>query len=140
MKRIAVIAIGLLASLAAVGSASAQDNQTKANIPFDFYVGNTWLPAGTYTMSSGSITGEVVKILSADKKNYIAALTLPDEARAGQGELVFHKIGDQYFLHEILCAASNMNVQLPTSKQEKRAVTREASTAPESNVYLALLN
>ena len=140
MKRITAITMCLLASLAAVGSASAQDNQTKATIPFDFYVGNTWLPAGTYVMSSDSTSTEVVKILSADKKNDIAVLTLPDEARAANGELVFHKIGDQYFLHEILCSAGHMNVQFPASKTEKRAETREASAAPESNVYLALLN
>jgi|SRR5271165_3872778 len=139
MKRIAAIAIGLLASLAAVGSASAQDHQVKANIPFDFYVGGTWLPAGTYTIESNA-GAQAIQILSADKRNDVMTVVLADEKNAGPGQLVFKKYGDQYFLHEVLCSAGHMNVQLPTSKWEKRAETREASAAPASDVYLALLN
>ena len=139
MKRITAIAVCFLASLAAAGTASAQDHQTKAKIPFDFYVGNTWLPAGTYTMSSDAGKSDIVKINSADNRNYVVSLGLASETRAGSGELVFHKIGDQYFLHEILCSTGHMNVQLPTSRWEERAETREASVAPVSNVTLALL-
>ena len=54
MKRITSIALCVLASLAAAGSASAQDHAVKATVPFGFYVGNKWLPSGTYELTSDS--------------------------------------------------------------------------------------
>ena len=54
MKRITSIALCVLSSIAAVGSASGQDHVAKATVPFGFYVGNNWLPSGTYAMTSDS--------------------------------------------------------------------------------------
>ena len=60
------------------------------------------------------------------------------EPRSG-GKLVFNKYGDQYFLHEILCSSADMNMAVPTSKQEKRARVQEASlNSNGQQVYLAL--
>lgn len=137
MKRITAVTVCLLASLAAIGSASAQDSQARANIPFDFYVNNTWLPAGAYTMASDGTNPQVIRIVSADKKTSVMSLTQADDKRPGKSELVFRKIGDQYFLHEVL--SGHLNAALPTSRQERNAQTREASAAPATDVYLALL-
>jgi hypothetical protein len=52
--------------------------------------------------------------------------------------LVFIKYGDQYFLHEILCSSGAMNLQLPTSKVEKRVQTQEASLSSGNQILVAL--
>ena len=54
MKPITVIAFAvcLLASFAVVGTVSAQDHAAKATVPFGFNVGDKWVPAGTYTITS----------------------------------------------------------------------------------------
>ena len=66
MSHIKVIAVTvcLLASFAVVGTVSAQDHTIKANIPSTFTVGNTWMPAGEYRISSPF--REVVEVRSAD--------------------------------------------------------------------------
>ena len=52
MKRIASIALFALVSFVTVGFASAQERAVKADVPFDFTVGNKLVPAGTYTISA----------------------------------------------------------------------------------------
>ncbi len=64
MNRISAVTLLAIASLAACGSAIAQESTIKANIPFDFTVGNTWMPAGEYTISSPF--REIVEVRSAD--------------------------------------------------------------------------
>jgi hypothetical protein len=140
MKRImsiTSIALFALVSLVTVGSISAQERAVKANVPFDFTVGDKLLPAGTYTISAEN-TG-VIKIQNRDKHVVILTMTTSDGREAKTGELVFNKYGDQYFLHEILCSSADMNMAVPTSKQEKRARVQEASlNSNGQQVYLAL--
>ncbi len=51
MKRITSIVGFVLASLVTAGTGLAQTYSVKANVPFNFAVGRTWLPAGTYVIS-----------------------------------------------------------------------------------------
>jgi hypothetical protein len=139
MKRIASIALFVLASLATAGSASAQDHAVKATVPFGFYVGNKWLPSGTYEMTSDSRDPDIIKILNASGVVEMLSLAENDDHRSKTGTLVFKKYGDQYFLHEILSSAGHMNVSFHNSKREKWAQTHEtAIVAAPSTVYLAL--
>jgi hypothetical protein len=64
-------------------------------VPFDFYVGNKKLPAGTYVVSS-IINDGAAQVL--DK-----ALTIPDANcnSDSTGELVFNVYGEEHFLSEV---------------------------------------
>jgi hypothetical protein len=66
MKKMTTIAAILLASLAAAGSASAQDHSAKANIPFGFYVDSKWVPAGAYTLTSDVKSPDIINIRNED--------------------------------------------------------------------------
>ena len=138
MKRITTIALCLLASLVAAGTASAQDNAARAAVPFGFYVGNTWVPAGTYTLSSETRSPEVIFIRNADNKIALMNVGHAAEKKSDAHALVFKKYGDKYFLREIRCSACRLNIAFSSSKREKAAQTQEASIAPPSDVYLAL--
>lgn len=139
MKRITLIAIGLLASLAAAATASAQDHAVKATVPFGFYVGNAWLPAGTYVLGTNVADGNALSVRNRDSKINILSLTEPDGDASHANMLIFKKYGDTYFLHQIHNAATGMSLALPTTKREKRAAERQsANAAPPSAVYLAL--
>ena len=144
MKHITAIAtaVYLLAALALGGTVSAQDHVARVTVPFDFNVGNKWLPAGAYTLSSDSYEPNVISIRSRDD-NKISLLSIveSDGQRLKEAKLVFTKYGDQYFLHEILCSSCGMNVAFPDSKHEKTARLRmEAGLSNPSDVYLALNN
>ena len=138
MKRITTIAVCLLASLAAVGSASAQDHAAKATIPFNFSVSNVWLPSGTYTLTSDAASPYVVSLRNEDNKTLLINVAHADDVQPGSHTLVFKKIGNEYFLHAIHCATRGMNVAFPESKREKKAESREASLPAPTDVYLAL--
>jgi len=142
MKSITVIAFAvcLLASFAVVGTVSAQDHAARATVPFGFNVGDKWVPAGTYTITSTSETrSNVISIRDKDRTIALWSLVQPDSRRLNADKLVFTKYGDQYFLHEILCSSCGMNVLLPGSKHEKLARRHEeAGLSSPTDVYLAL--
>jgi hypothetical protein len=70
MEHITMIAIAvcLLAGFAVVSTVSAQDHAARATVPFNFNVGDKWVPAGTYTMISDSRSPNVIFIRSKDSK------------------------------------------------------------------------
>ena len=121
MNRISAVTLLAIASLAACGSAVAQQSTIKANIPFDFTVGNTWMPAGEYTISSP--LQHIVQLRSADNARTAEIVSSQgyNESRSGS-KLVFDKYGDQYFLRHVLCpAVSSLNLDVPQGKAEKSA-------------------
>ncbi len=141
MKHITVFAIAvcLLASFADSSTVSAQDHAATATVPFNFNVGDRWVPAGTYIMTSDMSNPKVIFIRSKDGKVALLSVTRSEGRRSDAGRLVFTKYGDQYFLHEILCSLCGMNVAFPGSKHERLARTRlEAGLLSTSDVYLAL--
>lgn len=141
MKRIPTLAsLALAASLAislAAPGACAQGVDLKVRIPFQFIVGETAMPAGTYLVSSPEFG--VIRIANVDR-NISAAVTTSHDFRDPQGEdkLVFNKYGDLYFLHTIICAQSaQMNVDLATWKSEKKARAQEAKLDHFQQVMVA---
>lgn len=137
MKRIAGIALIALAGVLSAGNALAQDQGVQAKVPFDFTAGNRLLPSGTYTITS--LSAGVVLIQDRDKHVSTVSTTIFDSREPkNEGELVFNKYGDQYFLREVLCPAGGMNVSLPQSKQEKRVRLQEAMVHNSDQVFLAL--
>ena len=138
MKSITTIAACLLTALALTGNAWAQDHAAKAEIPFGFHVGNQWLPAGTYIMTSQDNHPNVVEILNGDKKVVQMSVVRPERSKSVSNTLVFKKYGDHFFLHQIQCASCGMNVAFSESKGERWAQTREASLPSGTDVLLAL--
>ena len=130
MKPISALAsLALAASLAtslAVPGARAQDVSLKAHIPFQFTVAQTTMPAGDYLVSSP--LANVIRVANLDKNLSATITTTRDFHDAnGTNKLVFNKYGDQYFLHTVFCAEfSQMNVDLPEWKAEKKARSLEA--------------
>lgn len=138
MKRITAIALLAIANFAMAGTSFAQSNGVQATVPFDFTVGTKLLPPGTYTIQKKSINANVILIESHDKPIATFYLVNPDGNRSPNGgKLLFHKYGGQYFLSEILCDQADMNVELPTSKREKRAQLQQATLQSSSQTVVA---
>lgn len=125
MKQTIAIAFFAAASLVAVASASAQEHISQATIPFSFAAGNRILPAGTYVVTSGS--SRVVRIDNRQQDIDVAMVGAPDvDTAVNNPKLVFDRIGNQYFLREVVCTNQNESVSLAPSKLEKIALTQEA--------------
>ena len=135
MKRITAIALFSIVSLATSIGAVAQQGM-KANIPFDFTVGNTKLPAGEYSITS---VEQVVRLRSADNSSIATVVSLHSNEEPGsQSGLVFLKYGNRYFLHRVLSASiSSMDLDIATGKAEKEARSQEARLHTGQEVLVA---
>ncbi len=141
MKHITAIALFIAATFITAGKAIAQDYAVRATIPFNFTVNGSQLPAGNYTLGSDVTNPRILKISDRTQHVHVMVLAMPsaDEKRKAN-QLVFHKYGDQYFLSEIRSQESAINLQLATSKQEKRAreETEQAGLRVHDEVMIAL--
>jgi hypothetical protein len=115
--RSSFLALGLLL---AVSAAQAQEPNVKANIPFDFVVGNETLPAGEYLVTSEGSSNQVILIRASEGK--AVALALGFHCSSGKPsettKLVFHTLAGRYFLSQIWTQGYDQGRQLPRSKTE----------------------
>jgi hypothetical protein len=111
------LATGLFAAMACA-SLYAQSVDLRANVPFDFRMGKTLMPAGEYVIhhSSGVLT-----VRARSGSPAVFQITCPESRRGapGNGALVFNRYGDSYFLSKIWAPDSRDGLALLTSKREK---------------------
>jgi hypothetical protein len=119
--------VSLLAAMLVVTSVASTQGQSlayriKAEIPFDFIVGDKKLPAGTYSVSRVSQnSGDTVLAITGDDGRS-KAIRLSSSAQrlhpTDQATLVFHHSGDQYFLFQVWPAGATTGRQFPRSRRE----------------------
>jgi hypothetical protein len=133
MKRFAAIALVVLAGACTAGSLQAQSHEVRADVPFNFAVGNKQLPAGHYTFLT--MSNYMLVVRNADHQFIILSNTADaDSVKGYSSRLVFRKYGDHYFLREILCPSIAMNLELQQSKLEKQISVQTASLSPETTL------
>ena len=121
MKKQALTFIGVLSLLVAAGSAFAQTQTIVADVPFNFSVNRTSMPAGPYTISSVGNGGSVLLIRSTDGK--AVKLISPNRAESAQASertrLLFHCYGgDHCFLYQLWVRGARSGRELPKSSFE----------------------
>lgn len=118
-----LIALTLFAGLM-VPTTQGQSIMLKANIPFDFVVGDKQLHSGEYHVKQ-TIPG-VTLIQSKDAGS--SAMVLTTTVQAGKisdvGKLVFNRYGDQYFLSKIWAPSSDTGRELRKSRLEREVAQR----------------
>ena len=124
--RSAVFALGLLL---VVSATQAQQVRVKAEIPFDFVVGNQVLPAGEYAVVPEG-NAQALWIRSDQAKESAMTLTIActNSGPATSSRLVFHSLGGRYFLSEIWAQGYDQGRQLPKSGMEVQ-LAKNNSTA-----------
>jgi hypothetical protein len=127
----ALIGLGLLLATA---SAYAQTGVVKANVPFNFIVNKTELPAGQYRIQPMGVAASAMAIESSDRK--VVTAFLPNACSSPQAQkttkLVFHRYGTQYFLAQIWTAGNDRGKELPASRLE----TEVAGNYPAQSVVV----
>lgn len=93
----------------------------RANIPFDFKVGDKTFSAGKYTVNRVQLDESVLKISSWAGKASTFRPTIPVTLAktTNRATLVFHRYGDQYFLSQVLPAGASVGRELPVSRSER---------------------
>ena len=109
----------LISSLAALPAAARSVDGMRAQIPFDFHVGERLVRAGSYVVNSMTADELVIQLISG--KQVAVTTTNSDKERdngEGRARLVFHKYGDQYFLAAVWGSDGNGRT-LAESKRER---------------------
>src|ERR1700680_3134490 len=118
MKRnlISILSLVVMSLMFNATGAYAQ-SYVKADVPFAFNVGAAQLPAGTYEIKVASQN----EIIIEDGESRAVALSNArrEGPRKTESKLVFHRIGNQYFLAEVWKGSGEGGLIVPTSKHEK---------------------
>jgi hypothetical protein len=133
MKRLA-FAVGLLTVLTST-TVQAQATDLRANIPFEFRIGETRLPAGEYLIQQAP----GVLIVKEQGANHKAAMLFTTGAfrldPLRTGEVEFNRYGDTYFLAKIWLPGDRQGRAAIKSPQEKE-LTTEAGVARKVGIAL----
>ena len=117
LMRSAFLGLGLLLT---VSAAQAQEPRVKANIPFDFVVGDRVMPAGEYMVIPTGSTGLVIAISSETKPETALATTFAcaTSGPSKDTKLVFHSLAGRYFLSQVWVEGYSQGRELRRSKSE----------------------
>jgi hypothetical protein len=139
MKKQALKAVTMLVSIialafmtAVVSNAQSGGQKLRANIPFDFAVGDKTLAAGEYVVGQISTQdNSATAVRSRDGRSNTVRLTNTVQANApkNRGMLVFHRLGSSYYLAQIWIAGSAEGREMIRGKAEKSAERELAKNA-----------
>jgi|ERR1700761_1750261 hypothetical protein len=136
MKHLFTTALFATAILTASTGGYAQ-SKLQATIPFDFTVGQTLLPAGSYHIDQDH-AGFVLLASGAGHVNMFYPVVSSDYVNKASNRLIFHKYGDQYFLSEIRGSLGGYALTIGTSKLEKGLQEQEAKRQNEQETIVAM--
>ena len=117
-----VSSVFILAIILTVVSVQAQSfRQYKAQIPFDFNVGNKTYQAGDYKISLYNPSGlcAILKLENTETRDFIQlnVLTNGSRSRMNKTSLMFDQYGDQYSLSEVV--SDDYGVSVTKTKAQK---------------------
>lgn len=128
---------GCLALFAAASAFAETGDILTADVPFEFHVGGTVLPAGHYEVVPQTVPN-LLEIRSSDSKAevMVAVQVIQTATKPDAGALVFHRFGRAYFLS---------NIRNPDSSEEGvvtvpgagREVAANGPAAPSATAALA---
>ena len=118
----AVLTIVLGAAVSIAPAHAATGDHLSVNIPFDFFVGDVSLKAGSYTVEQPE--SGILAFSSSDGQTgrYTLANRGESANRDHQPKLVFVRYGTQTFLSQVFMSAENDCNQLPRSRREKNLI------------------
>ena len=127
--------VSMFTLCAAVATANAQlTYPVRANVPFDFSIGDKKLQAGQYRFSRSS-GDRIILVSNVDDNTSVFQSTFGTEVLTplNESKLVFHRYGDQYFLEQIWTAGERGGMQLLESRSE-RTIRQQLAQAQQSNL------
>jgi hypothetical protein len=125
----------IVASSIAVPVVHAQQTIMTANVPFAFSVGDKQLPAGAYAVRE---MDRATLIQSKDYQSGVLGIyAYAGPSKVGETKLVFHRVGDHYFLAQIWTSVRDEGLSLPESKLEKEL--RASNSGPRGGVETVIV-
>ena len=117
LSRLMFLAVGALL----LGSAAfAQEINVQAKVPFDFMLGDKLYPAGQYSVQNVIPDHQVLRLRNRTSRSAAFVLYHPatTPVPAEQTQLVFHRLGNTYFLYQVRVAGSTLGREFLRSDVE----------------------
>lgn len=95
--------------------------EVRANVPFEFYAGDTKFPAGSYVVKRLSENDPSILTITTGDGKITALLVVhlqDNKQEAKTSELVFNKYGSRFFLNSVTVAGYSNGSQLDKSHFE----------------------
>ena len=123
MKSNIFFAIALLAFAGVAVPAHSQQAKVVATVPFEFVVGDTTLPAGTYIVSRTS--SDTSPLLVANRDHGVFLIPTAFDGRVGDASLSFDQIGSEHVLSQIKTLDGTYTID---NRREKQRLTKVAKS------------
>ena len=139
VKKFLMLSVFVLGGVVVANAQMDDGSRIQANVPFDFTVSETRLPAGKYEIRRlDDELSNILELRSANGRTTVAFAAEDakrrDDQIASKTELVFDKVGDQYFLSQVWVAGSASGSELPKSRLQKRLDTDGSQSEKHSVV------
>ena len=123
-RTITMLSLLLMLAGVSVNAQQLSENLIAVDVPFDFAVGETKLPAGKYTLRRTISTSSADQLLIQNAEARVemrTGLTRPNRASEIQrkSKLVFNRYGGEYFLSQVWMAGSDTGRDLFKSRGER---------------------
>jgi hypothetical protein len=125
-----------LLALVLTAAGHAQSTLTlRADVPFNFTVGNSTHTAGEYRVEQGN---RLITIRSANGKGGAFLLAMAGQCVPHQtaSRLVFHRYGDTYLLSQVWTEGNDCARQVPVTHRERDLEARHET--PNETIILAM--
>ncbi len=123
-RTITMLSLLLVLAAFSVNAQQLSENSIAVNIPFDFAVGETKLPAGKYTLRRIISTSSADQLLIQNAEARVdmrTGITRPNRTSEvqKQSKLLFNRYGNQYFLSQVWMAGSDTGRDLFQSRNDR---------------------
>lgn len=133
MRKTSIVVAALL--LSATCLLAGPTTKIRANVPFDFYVGEEQLPAGNYVFEMraigfGSSSSSAVAVYRQDGTLAVTLSTIPsgwEYRRMADGHLHFTRYTNTYFLNKVEGPSSGASLITTKVERELRAQNNRGS-------------
>ena len=133
-----LVSVVALAFITAVASnAQSGGRKLRADIPFDFVVGDRTLAAGEYVVGQMSLTSSEAILIHSRKggRNVIRmSNAVTSSAPRRKTQLTFVRYGDTYYLSQVWIAGSAEGREMLKSKAERKAERELARNSSAGNL------
>ncbi len=98
------------------------DHRMRADVPFDFIVGDKTLPAGTYTISKPTLSGTLrIENVDSGESTIVMSTVVNNGVRPNdETKFVFTRYADQYFLDQVWVVGDVSGDKLVKSRAERQ--------------------
>lgn len=137
LTKTSLLAAMLLVSAVTSTKGQSLEYRIRANIPFDFSIGDTKLPAGEYsvarTMQNSGDSVLSVSELTGNLHSISAVFPVESWHIRDQARLVFHRYGDQYFLFQVWPPSASTGRQFIKSRAERQLLESQVAKNRSEN-------